>query len=298
MIASAGWVYNTNENTGKTFLNLSYQALYPVFDLGFDIGNRAAYYAPRKNEIIRFTWQEMNFKFHASIPWNFSHGKYYRFLTPYFGTTLIDIIHNPTTPSQLVRGLTTSLDYQIAAEQYLRSSPKDMFPKFGQTLFLNFRNTPFSGIRMGDIFAAQTYLYFPGIFKHQGILVYGAYQSYHVNDNAFYTYASILNFPRGYAGVMDEQIMSVAVNYKLPLFYPDLSLGSFLYLKRFKLNLFYDWAQGWTGDHVNKYQSTGSELTVDLHILRFLYPFDIGVRAIYFPDNATWGWQFLYAINI
>jgi hypothetical protein len=173
-----------------------------------------------------------------------------------------------------------------------------MYPRLGQTLDLNFRNTPFAGNQMGDIFAAQTSLYFPGLLKHQGIWAYGAYQSYHRRYNTFYTYASIISFPRGYTGFMDEQVMSVALNYKLPLFYPDLSLGSLVYFKRFKLNLFFDWAQGWTGKQVNIYQSTGAELTTDLHLLRFLYPFDLGVRAVFFPEDSSWGWQFLYAINL
>ena len=298
MFASAGWEYNTNEATGKVFANLSYQGLYPVFDLGFDIGNRAAYYLIAKNETVRFTWQEMNFKLHASIPWNFSRGKYYRYLTPSIGTTMIGITHNASIPSRLTKGLITTIDYQLSASQYLRSSAKDMFPRMGQTLDLNFRSTPFAGNQMGDIFAVQTNLYFPGFFKHQGIWAYGAYQSYNRRNDTFYTYASIINFPRGYTGVMDEQVMSVALNYKLPLFYPDLSLGSLVYFKRFKLNLFFDWAQGWTGKQVNIYQSTGAELTTDLHLLRFLYPFDLGVRAVFFPEDSSWGWELLYAINL
>jgi len=298
MFASAGWEYNTNESTGKVFANLSYQGLYPVFDLGFDIGNRAAYYLIANNETVRFTWQEMNFKLHASIPWNFSRGKYFRYLTPSIGTTMIGITHNASTPSHLTKGLIPTIDYQISASQYLRSSAKDMFPRIGQTLDLNFRNTPFAGNQMGDIFAAQTNLYFPGLFKHQGIWAYGAYQLYHRNKDTFYTYASVINFPRGFAGVMDEQVMSVALNYKLPLFYPDLSLGSVVYFKRFKLNLFFDWAQGWTGKQVNIYQSTGAELTTDLHLLRFLFPFDLGVRAVFFPGDSSWGWELLYAINL
>jgi hypothetical protein len=297
MIASAGWQYNTNESTGKTFLNLSYQGLYPVFDFGFDIGNRAAYYLTRKKETIRFTWQEMNLKLHIIIPWDFSRGKYYRFLTPSFGTSIIGITHNASTPTQLTKGLITTIDYQLTASQYLRSSLKDMYPRLGQTIQVNYRNSPFPGNPMGDILAAQGNLFFPGLFKHQGIWAYGAYQLYHYNPETFYTYASIINFPRGYDGYMDEQVFSTALNYKLPLFYPDLSLGSVVYIKRVKLNLFYDWAEGSTGKRVTIYQSTGAELTADLHLLRFLYPLDIGVRTLFFPSNQSWGFEFLYAVN-
>ena len=298
MFASAGWEYNTNESTGMVFANLSYQALYPVFDLGFNIGNRASYYYIAKNETARYTWQEMDLDLHASIPWNFSRGNYSRYVTPSFGTTIIDIIHDASTPKEVTTGLIKSIDYSLSASEYLQYSAKDMFPRLGQTLDLNYRSTPFPGNSMGDIFAAQTNLYFPGIFKHQGIWVYGAYQSYHPQPTTLYTYASLINFPRGYDGLMDEQVMSVSLNYKLPLFYPDLSLGSLVYFKRFKLNLFFDWAQGWTGKQVNIYQSTGAELTTDVHLLRFLYPFDLGVRAVYFPADSSWGWEQLYAIKI
>jgi Tol biopolymer transport system component len=298
MFASAGWEYNTNESTGMVFANLSYQALYPVFDLGFNIGNRASYYYIAKNETARYTWQEMDLSLHASIPWNFSRGNYYRYVTPSFGTTIIDIIHDASTPKQVTTGLIKSIDYSVSVSQYLQSSAKDMFPRLGQTLTLNYRSTPFAGNSMGDIFVIQTNLYFPGVFKHQGIRVYGAYQSYHPQPTTLYTYADLITFPRGYNGLMDEQVMSVSLNYKLPLFYPDLSLGSLVYFKRFKLNLFFDWAQGWTGKQVNIYQSTGAELTSDLHLLRFLYPFELGVRAVYFPADSSWGWELLYAINI
>lgn len=297
MFVNAGWEYNTNESTGKVFANLSYKALYPVFDLGFSIGNRAAYYHIAKNESARFTWQEMNLSLHTSIPWNFSQGKYIRFLTPSFGTSIIDITHNKSTPNQLTTGLITSIDYQLSFSQYLQSSAKDMFPRLGQTLNLNFRNTPFPGNQLGDIFAIQTNLYFPGIFKHQGIWAYGAYQSYHYKYDILYSYASIINFPRGYNGMMDEQVLSASLNYKLPLFYPDLNIGSILYLKRFKLNLFFDWGQGWTRKQVTIYQSTGAEVTTDLHLLRFLYPLDLGIRATYFPFANSLGWELLYSIN-
>lgn len=298
MFANAGWEYNTNESTGKVFTNLSYQALYPVFDLSFSIGNRAAYYFITKTETDRFTWQELNLDLHTSIPWDFSCGKYFRYLTPSFGTTIIGVTHNISTPSQITTGLITTLDYQLSASQYLRSSTKDMFPRLGQMVVLNYRNTPFPGNSMGDIFAAQTNLYFPGLFLHHGFWIYGAYQSYHRQEKTLYTYADIINFPRGYNGLMDEQVLSVALNYKLPLFYPDLSFGSIVYLKRFKLNLFFDWAQGWTAKQVNIYQTIGAELTTDLHLLRFIYPFELGVRAMFFPGTTSVGFQLLYAINL
>ena len=45
------------------------------------------------------------------------------------------------------------------------------------------------------------------------------------------------------------------------------------------------------------YQTLGSELTAELHILRFVYPFELGVRPMYFPTNNSWGCQFIYSVS-
>jgi hypothetical protein len=90
---------------------------------------------------------------------------------------------------------------------------------------------------------------------------------------------------------------SFSVNYKLPLFYPDWSLGSAMYIKRFKLNVFYDFAGGSEEDIIYKSSSTGAELTADLHILRFVFPFELGVRSYYLPDEEQIGWQFLFGVS-
>jgi len=296
--ASAGWEYNIQEQTGMFFANLSFQGWYPVFDFRFQTGNRAGYARIQgTNETFRFTWQETTFNATISIPWNFSHGKYSRSLQPSVGTSLINVVHNSSTPDQFTSGLIPTMNYALYATQYLRSNPKDMYPRWGQAFDVFFQNSPFKGNDMGSIFGAELNLYFPGIFRHHGIWLYGGYQQQWPKDNLSYSFADIINYPRGYIGADDQQLLSLGFNYKLPLFYPDFSAGSILYFKRFKLNLFYDWAQGWEPDQINLYQSTGLELTADLHILRFVYPFELGVRTIYFPLDGTVGWQFLYGVS-
>ncbi|MEI6435642.1 MAG: hypothetical protein WCP32_12410 [Bacteroidota bacterium] len=99
-------------------------------------------------------------------------------------------------------------------------------------------------------------------------------------------------------GVADSEMVSLQFNYKFPILYPDFSIGSVLYLKRVKMNLFYDWTKGLENQSATIYQSTGAELTFDFHLLRFVAPFEMGVRTLYYPDSAGWGWEFLYSIGI
>jgi hypothetical protein len=298
MVASAGYDYNINEGEGKFFANLSYQGLYPVFDLNFTYGGRSSYYMIRKTgEIVPFKWNEMNFTGTVSIPWNFTHGKYYRFVTPFVGTSLIDVIHTSETPSFYTNGLIQSMNYRLYAANYIRSNPKDMSPKWGQTLDFNFRNTPFQGNSMGSIISVATNLYFPGFFNHHSFRIYGGIQGSEINPYSFYRFSDMINYPRGFTGQESDQLYSVSFNYQFPLFYPDFSLGSLLYFKRFKLNIFYDFGEGTLDDDLSIYKSTGAELMADLHILRFPLPVQLGVRSMYFPGTQSWGFQFLYSIN-
>ena len=297
--ANAGWEYDLNEQTGKFYAGLSYRGWYPVFDFRFDVGNRAGYaHSQGGGELIRFTWQETDFKFHVSIPWNFSHGKFYRYLNPSIGTSLIYLTHNASTPARFTRGLIPTLDFRLYTAQFLKSNAKDMFPKWGQTLELNYRQTPFSGNNMGSIFACEANFYFPGIFRHHGLRCYGGYQIRNEGDTLNYSFSNIVNYPRGYTGVYNSQLLSLSFNYKFPLFYPDFSLGSVFYFKRLKLNLFYDWAEGQDRKVIRIYETCGAELTTDLHLLRFIYPFELGVRSMFFPLTSTWGWEFLYSISL
>ncbi len=307
MTAQAGWEYDLNERTGKFFAGFSYEGWYPALNLQFDIGNRAAWARVQgSSEKRRFTWQESNLKFHASIPWNFSHGRYSRYLTPSVGTTLIGIRHHASTPETFTSGLIQTLDYSLAASQYQRSDAKDVYPRLGQVARLDFRHSPFGSNDMGSILAAQASLYVPGIIRHQGIWIYAGYQQKREKDNLAYSYADLIGLPRGFSDIDESDLLSCKVNYKFPLIYPDLSAGSVIYLKRVKMNLFYDFACGWYGPdagHADEvmplwYQSTGAELTFDFHLLRFVYPFEMGVRSVYFPMAGGWGWEFLYSVTV
>jgi hypothetical protein len=298
MFAGAGWEYDVNEQTGKFYTSLSYQGWYPALTFRFDIGNRAGYsHYHGSSEVYRFTWLETNFKAFISIPWNFSHGRYSRYLQPAIGTSLTGIRHNESTPVNFTTGWIQSMDYRLTASQYQHSNQKDVFPRLGQAIDVSYRHTPFGSNDMGSIFGAEANLYFPGIFRHQGIWIYGGYQQRNDQDLFAYSYSNLITYPRGYTDVYYEDLLSIGLNYKFPIWYPDFSFGSVVYLKRLKMNLYYDWANGKNPGYINNYQSMGGELTADFHFLRFVAPVEMGVRSLYFPNTGGWGFEFLYSIS-
>ena len=296
--AGAGWEYDLNEETGRFYTNMTYSGWYPEVAARFDIGRRAGMArSAAGGETYRYTWQETNLKAGLAIPWNFSRGRYYAYLKPAAGTTLTGIRHDDSTPGTFPEGWIQSLDYSVSASRYQRSAVQDLYPRFVQTLSLAFRHTPFGNNDLGSIAAVTSNLYFPGLFRHHGIWLYGAFQRRIDTDFAGYSFSNMVAYPRGYRNVYDETLYTMRVNYKFPLLCPDLSMGSVIYLKRIKLNVFYDWANGLNPGYVNTYQTLGGELTFDLHLLRFIAPLDLGVRGFWHPEGG-YGFEFLYGISL
>jgi hypothetical protein len=191
----------------------------------------------------------------------------------------------------------------LLAYAQIESSFRDLYPRWGMTVDLNFRNTPFGGNSLGNIASAETYLYLPGILKHQGFRVYLGYQQKQKGD---YRFSDLITYPRGYSEIFNDQASSISVGYKFPFLYPDLALGPVIYIQRLKASLWWDYAYGESKNDQGKiagtdYQSVGIDLTADMHILRFLAPADLGLRTIYFPyhdnENGDFRFEFLFSMN-
>ncbi|MFH1161598.1 MAG: hypothetical protein V1733_11745 [bacterium] len=297
--ATAGYDWNLNERTGKCYLNFSYQGWFPVIDLHYSYGKRAGFaQISQTGETFRFTWNESTLQATVSVPLNLSRGLWYRGIQPLVGTSWIQVLHDKTTPGQFTTGSVSTLDYRLYAYNYIISNYQDMFPQWGQNLDITFRFSPFRTNNIGSILGVETNLYFPGILRHQGIWLYAGYQQRWDQLVYGYEFANLVSYPAGIQSTFDQHLISLAANYKFPFLRIDASVGSLLYIKRFRLNLFYDWATGWGTDYIHTYQSTGAELTADLHILRFLAPFELGVSAAYLPQTQTISWRFLWGISL
>jgi len=71
-----------------------------------------------------------------------------------------------------------------------------------------------------------------------------------------------------------------------------------VYFKRFKANLFFDGGKAIRHGLNQQLQSTGVELTSDMHILRFVFPVDLGVRLGYQPLEKQYFADFLFSVNL
>jgi hypothetical protein len=292
--ASLGWEYDLNEETGKYYFNFTYEGWYPAMDFKADYGRRKSYSYDTAMQRIDFSWMETNFSTTMRLPLNFTTNKYSRFIQPSITFEYVQLDMDDDAELRFKRSNYKALSYRLYAYNLLKSTDRDMNPRWGQTLDVNYRTAPFAGDTLGSMLAAESRLFFPGILRHHSFNIYGGYQK-RMDENPLFS--NIINLPRGFSGIYTSQLQSLSANYKFPLFYPDFSLSSLAYLKRFKINLFYDYAFGEHFGSTQTWQSLGAGLFVDLHILRFLAPIELGYRFIYRPDYKDLKSEFLFAIR-
>ena len=176
-------------------------------------------------------------------------------------------------------------------------SKKDIYPKLGQLLYLTLTHTPFESSQYGILSSISGTFYLPGFIKHQNLVLYGGFQYRETCKRKYFYPVNRVSLPRGYSFVMSEPLASVitkySFNYSMPLIYPDLPIGSIVYLKRIRTNAFCDYSSAYDimssvenqpGNSSKNYYSFGVELIADLHLFRFYFPFSLGMRISCLPQ--------------
>ncbi len=318
---SAGYMYDINEGTSSWSAGISYQGLYPILDLSFRTGDRENDESYNSYD-VEFSWNEFTTEGGLRIPFNLTNSKYISNLTigNGIGFTRTTEFRNLTTRNgqvvydgparavpafdslrfiykdQLNNGDLIYNHASLAFSNLLKRSHRDFLPRWGQSLTMNFYNTPYGGDFEAWQFAGQMSLYFPGFFKHHFLYARVGYQqSFQGVETNTYIFRNMIAKPRAHSYPTDEKFVSMSANYALPLWYPDIALGPVLNIQRIKANLFFDYGQGTGNVYYYKpsspvvyalqtdetYQSVGVETTFDFNVMRFLPKFELGFRSTY-----------------
>ena len=293
-----GYEYDLNEEAGKYLLKYSYEGLYPAIDLDMDYGLRRGIHP---DSHIKYKFHELNIAGGLSIPLNWYVRSWFLGFQPYAGYSykLLKVVpvpeDDPASKLNNKKVRIHSLDYRVFFYAQSRQSYRDLIPRWGQLLEINYRHTLFDSDTASSVFSTEMVLYFPGLFRHHGFKVYAGYQ-----DRIFinYPYGRLINLPRGYSGIDSDQILSGSISYEFPVFYPDWNIGPVLYLKRLKAGIFYDHTVTFDHEPYQNYNSIGLDLTFDFHLLRLFAPLEAGLRTVYLPGSKSVVFEFLYGINL
>lgn len=192
-------------------------------------------------------------------------------------------------------------NFNLSIYRLLKRSRRDINSKLGQTLSVNFYNTPYGGDLGGGLFSITNYLYFPGLAKHHSLWGYWSYQNTLVHTDFSrslddYLFRNKIPLPRGQSVNRFKEFYSMSINYTLPLWYPDFNIGPLVNFQRVRANLFMDYGFGqyslFNGNS-RSYQSVGGEIKFDINVIRLLPQMDVGFRYSYGISPATTRYEFL-----
>ncbi len=289
-----GWDYDLNEESGKYRMNFTYKGWFPVVDIEADFSRRQSSFSDTNGVLRKVRWYETNITTGISSPLNLTNGKYFQGLTPKISLTQKFLRRDESAEVTVHETSINILNFQVFYYHQIRRSLRDIYPRWGQRFELNYRQSVFKAGYDDRLISTETYLYFPGFIRHQGLRIYGGSQWIR-GDN--YTFSNLVSVSRGFSGIFANDLYSAKLDYIMPLFSPDLSISSLIYLKRISLGLFYDYTYAQSEINWMHYISTGMELRTEMHILRTIAPVEIGVRGIYLPEYNETRAELLFAIN-
>jgi len=279
-----------------------YKGLYPVFEFSGNYGNSPDVIPSSMQDSVNLSHNGLNYTARVYVPLSFQRSGVIGGLTPSVKLNYSDSYFFYNDNNEYNRGITTA-EYQLVGYWYQKTSVQDIIPRLGQLAEIRYHTTPQNN-QFGTVFSLQARQYLPGLMKHHSILLEAGYQEQKVKR---FIYSGVLSFPRGFSHTLSsEKLKTFSANYDLPLWCPDLNISRLLYIKRFRAELFYDYAQGeifmpgTSGLHLeNKdYQSFGTEVTADFHVAQFLFPFNAGIRYSYLPDYNSYQTEFIFNLDL
>lgn len=294
--------YSFDKGYHKIIPMLNWRGWYPVFELSGQLGGppRVMTLSEEVTMPANHTpYYELTLK--TYIPLVFNKGAYNIRLQPGVDYQQLGIWHYSGT--SLSQGI-DFIHFRARISRFRRLALRDFLPVWGQSLSVTFTETILDKGLFGNLYFVETNLYFPGLAPQHYFYLTGGYQEQHLGK--YFIPINRIDFPRGYQAAVSEKLSSVSFNYAFNAGYPDWSVGPLLYLKRIRMNLFYDLSYG---VDVRAYKpegssyftgfltSTGAEIQTDFHLIRFIFPISAGTRLAYLPERQKLQFEFLLNIN-
>lgn len=133
-----------------------------------------------------------------------------------------------------------------------------------------------------SLFRTKGALYLPGIMRNHGTQLSFGFQV--ENYRNAYQFIDQFDYPRGFNIADVSNVNRMALDYKLPLVYPDLGFFGITYFKRIRANLFYDFGVLSSGEVSVNTASAGVEIRFDNRFFNFI-EIPVGVRLGYRTVN-------------
>ncbi|WP_317195660.1 hypothetical protein [Hymenobacter sp. ISL-91] len=288
--AVAGLGFDGTERTGRVFADVSYQGMGPVLDFGIENGGRrAALLLPNGGGVAEDRWRYTRLSVGSRLPLVLTTSRMLTSLT--VGAFYqLEQTQGYELPARFINEVGRQplhvLLGTVSFSRTLRQSYRDVAPRWGQSLLLTGRDTPFGtkGLQ-GRQLAAQGSLFLPGIGLHHALRLRAGYQFQQQRE---YRFGAAVFYPRGLPYLSFDRLTSLSGEYRLPLADVHWQLTRLLYVQRLKANIFLDYVRGESGPLRRSYHSAGFDVSAVFNPLRLRTPLEVGLRTVYNSYYGTW----------
>ena len=284
--------------------SIIWEGIYPAVE--FDVRYGGSPVIARDSDDL-YTPANINTGLSASaliyLPLQFTTGKFYQTFYPSIRFTYNNnyIYEENTGLFDYGQVLATG---RIYLANFHRMARRDIWPRWGQVIDMFGTYAPGDRSIYGEIKTLRTTFYTPGIFNNHGLRI--MYQA-EKQENGRYTYLNRISYPRGYNNIVSEELLTFSADYAMPLAYPDINLGSLMYLNRIRTTFFYDYSLGRGSyyqlenrmeEEEERFTSFGIELLTDFYMLRMPFRFSAGLQSAWLPAKKEPYFKLLFNIDV
>jgi hypothetical protein len=274
----AGVDYHRDLNRFEYSTGFSMKAFYPVLSATYRNRPRRTFYTQNK-ETKQGDWRENNVQLQASLPltvnsFNDSYSFSLNTLTSYTQRYQLENL-----PSSFVKTLNFPMEYNVSFTHSTRQAERDIAPKWAQILRVSYLHQPFDNKLAGGLFAAEGYLYFPGIARNHSFLANFNWQ----NSWGIRRFDREINSVYGYNNILAKSKLenTLLLNYRFPIVFPDLEIGPLAYVKNLRASLFCHYENIGTETNFSEPKTYGFELRSNMNVLRYQPNVELGGRVVF-----------------
>jgi len=302
-ITQAGYYYKDKHHHGK--LSFTYMGWFPVINLNLDYGDKAFTMEWTKDdegkEIARGHMSNRNLleaEARVYLPFNLSKNHYIRGIQPSVTYYLTNDRYQQYETREFHNFQYLLSEFRFY--NYRRLAQRDILPRWGYQVRLQHMYMPFNTENYGSLYAGRLTTYWPGILRNHSLMLRFGYQYQSIDDKRLYIPKRIMDKTRGYNYLAStRQHIALKADYAFTVACPDFSVGSLMYIRRIRSNVFYDYTRNQAYKHSGwrTQSSAGLDIIFDWNVIRMSYPLSLGVRLIQPIDYGNFQAEALFSMS-
>lgn len=293
--ANASVFYNINDEEVITSVSASYGGWFPVLTAQSTYVNRSFFQLqPGLDTAGQFLAtfqdvQQLTAGLTASVPLRWVNGEFQTQLVPSLELTYFNL---GTVNGELLPSSFFNARVGLGASAFRRRA----FQQVQSTLGGAFSFIYDRGLadNTGSRFALNSRLQLPGFARTHGIRIDLSFRSEATTNP--YQYSDGFQYARGYEDVINDDAFRLGINYQLPVAYPEFGIGGIYYLKRIRLNTFFDHGRYRVGQlegtNLSVSQTTnsvGGQLLFDSILFNTTSDISFGLEGAFLLSNHAFG---------